>query len=250
MQTRSISILNFKGGVGKTTVTLSIGDELRRRGHKVIMVDCDRQRNASSIVPSEVNITATLKEVLMEEATVSQAMYEVRPGLFIIPSHTDLEKAARYLVVNGSTKTLKRLKYGLAQEQADFILFDHSPSYNSVTDAALLASSEMLIPVLLEPFSIEGLLDMITKLSDVLDQLEHEVQTTGIIPNDQDNTMSMTGVYLQSLRDNFAELMLPPVRTDAQVKKAQSLHQFIHEYNPQSKLARDFATVVDEILKR
>jgi len=247
--TRSISVLNFKGGVGKTSTTLSIGDELRRRGHKVIIADLDRQRNASSIIPPDMEIGATLKEVLTEEASVAEALYEVRPGLFIIPSHTDLEKAARYLVVNGSPKTLKRLKYGLEKQDADFILFDHSPSYNAITDAALLASDEMLIPVLLEPFSIEGLLDMIEKLSGVLNNLEHEVQTSGIIPNNIDNTMSMTPLYLQSLRESFNGLVLTPVRTDAQVKRAQSVHQFIHEYNSKAKAAEDFKAIVDQLLK-
>lgn len=247
-QKRNISVLNFKGGVSKTTTSLSLGDELNRRGYKIIIVDCERQCNVTSFIPEGIQVSATLKEVLMGEAEVKDALYEIRPGFFILPSHTDLEIAAKYLVVNSSPKIQKRLKYGLATQDVDFILFDHSPSLNSITEVALMASEEVLIPVFLEPFAIEGLLDMIEKLGGVLDLLEHEVQTTGIIPSAIDHTLSMTHIYLESLKEEFKELVLSPVRTDAQVKKAQSVHKFIRDYNPRAKAVADFKTITDQIL--
>lgn len=248
---RTISILNYKGGVGKTTLAINLGDELRRRNYNVIIVDCDRQRNSSSIIPKETEIGATLLEVLMGQAQLFNATYEARPGLYVVPAHTDLDQAAKHLTISG-VRTLKALKYGVENlDGVDFVLFDHAPSYNPITDAALLASSEILIPVELESFSIDGLVDMINKLTaQTLPELEHELRITGIVPSNLDFTKTMTNMYLASLKETFGERVTPGVRTDAQISKAQSVKQTIWEYNPRSKGAEDYATIADLLLKK
>lgn len=248
---RRISILNYKGGVGKTSLTINLGDELARAGSNVVLVDCDRQRNTSSILPKEVEVTATLLEVLTGQARLFDAMYEARPGLYIVPGHSNLNQAARYLTVNGNPRTLKGLKYGVeALEGVDYVLFDHAPSYSAITDAVLLASDEILIPVELEAFSVTGLVDMITTLTEqTLPDLEHEVKITGIVPSNLDFTKSMTNLYLNSLKGTFDGRLLPGVRTDAQLSKSQSVHQTVYEYNPHAKTVEDYRAIAD-IVKR
>ncbi len=247
---RGLSILNFKGGVGKTSLAINLSDELSRKGKVVVLIDCDRQRNASSIIPQEVEIGATLREVLMGQASLTDAAYEARPGLYVVPAHTNLEQAAKHITVSG-TRTLKALKYAVEQlDGVDFVIFDHAPSYNTITDAALLASTEMLIPVELETFSITGLVDMIEKLTDSLAELEHEVGIAGIVPSNLDFTKSMTTLYLQSLKDRFPNQVTTPIRTDAQISKSQSMNQSVYEYNPRSKGAADYAAIAALLLEQ
>src|SRR5437868_6195861 len=163
---RRISILNFKGGVGKTSIAINLAYALSLRDKRVIIIDCDRQRNASSLL-SEA-FSPTLLEVLLGQAPLKRAIYKARPNLFIVPAHSDLEKAATHIQSSGP-RTLKLLRYSVQELTGyDYIFFDHAPSYSKLTDAALFASNEMLIPVQLEPFSIEGLLDMIQKLTQTL----------------------------------------------------------------------------------
>ncbi len=224
---RRISILNFKGGVGKTSLAINLSDELRRRGQVVLLVDCDRQRNASSIIPTDVEIGATLKEVLMGQSPIDAAIYEARPDLYVMPAHSDLELAGKHITVSG-TRTLKTLKYGVERlGGVDFILFDHAPSYSAITDAALLASTEMLIPVELETFSISG-----------------------IVPSNLDYTKSMTQMYLQSLKNRFGDRVTLPIRTDAQISKSQSMNQTVWEYNPHSKGTEDYAAIATLLLEQ
>ncbi|MEO9029411.1 MAG: ParA family protein [Ktedonobacteraceae bacterium] len=239
---RRISVLNYKGGVGKTSLSINLADYLSRNGANVVLIDCDRQRNATSILPKEVEVGPTLLEVLTGEATLLKAMYEARPGLYIVPAHSDLNKAARHLTVNGNPRTLKALKYAVdALEGVDYVLYDHAPSYSTITDAVLLASDEILIPVELEAFSVTGLVDMITMLTEqTLPDLEHEVRITGIVPSNLDFTKSMTNQYLASLKNMFQERVLPGVRTDAQLSKSQSVHQTVFEYNPHAKAVEDY----------
>ncbi len=247
---RNISILNYKGGVGKTTLTINLGDELRRRNKNVVLIDCDRQRNTSSIIPKEIEIGPTLLEVLMGQARLFDAIYEARPGLYVVPAHTDLDKAAKYLTISG-VRTMKALKYAVdSLEEVDFILFDHAPSYNPITDAVLLASSEILVPVELESFSVTGLVDMIEKLTtQTLPELEHELAITGIVPSNLDFTKTMTTMYLDSLKETFGKRVTPGIRTDAQISKAQSVYQTVWEYNSHSKGAEDYAALADILMK-
>jgi chromosome partitioning protein len=247
---RIISILNFKGGVGKTSLAINLSDELSRRGKIVLLIDCDRQRNASTLIPRDVSIGSTLREVLMGQAQLPSAAYEARPGLFVVPAHPDLEQAAKHITVSG-TRTQKALKYGVESlNGVDYVLFDHAPSYSTITDAALLASTEMLIPVELETFSITGLVEMINKLTDTLAELEHEVAITGIVPSNLDYTKSMTTLYLQSLQEKFGDRVMAPIRTDAQISKSQSMSQSVFEYNPHSKGAADYAAIASRLLEQ
>ncbi len=231
---REISILNFKGGVGKTTVA----DYLSRQGKVVVLIDCDRQRNATGILP-EVR-QPTLREVLMGQAALLDAIQKARPNFYVVPAHPNLEEAAKHITTSGP-RTLKLLRNAVQDlPGVDFVLFDHAPSYSSITDAALLASMEVLIPVEMETFAMEGLLDMIDKLGETMSELEHEVTITGIIPTKINYSKLMTHAYLTSLRSTFAEKVMPPIRTDAQISKSQSKHQTVHEYDPHCRGVDDF----------
>ncbi len=179
----------------------------------------------------------------MGNSSIESAIYEARPNFFIVPAHSDLEEAGTHITVSG-IRTLKHLRNAVRSLQGyDFILFDHSPSYGKITDAVLLASDEMLIPVELEPFAFEGLLDMIHKIGKVLSELEHEVSITGIVPNNLDYTKSMTKVYLRDLEAGFPGRVTPSIRTDAKISKSQEKHKTVHEYDPHSKGVKDFAAL-------
>ncbi len=249
---RIISILNFKGGVGKTTLAINLADSLSRLGKRVLLIDCDRQRNATTILPGYQqgnNHTPSLREVLMGSSSIHEAAYEARPNFFVVPAHSDLEEAGTHITVNG-IRTLKQLRNAVKNLQGyDFVLFDHSPSYGKITDAVLLASDEMLIPVELEPFAFEGLLDMINKIGKVLGELEHEVNITGIIPNNLDYTKSMTKVYMRDLEAGFPGRVTPPIRTDAKISKSQEKHKTVYEYDPHSKGVEDFAALANILIE-
>lgn len=240
---RKISIINFKGGIGKTSLAINLADELSRRNRTVLLIDCDRQRNASSMLPPNTSIGATLKEVLMGQAPIDAAIYEARLNLWVVPAHTDLEQAAKHITVSGP-RTLKLLRNAIESlDGVDYVLLDHAPSYSPITDAALLASDEMLIPVQLEAFSITGLVDMIDKLTESLAELEHQLSITGIVPSNLDYTKTMTTRYLETLKQHFGAQVTSPIRTDAQISKSQSVGKTVFEYNPRSKGTQDYAAL-------
>jgi len=243
---RRISILNFKGGVGKSTLTMNLGDELARRDIKVLIIDCDLQSNASSLL-GEIE-PPTLTQVLTLEATLEQSVQKARENLYIVPADSHLNEAASYITSKG-----RRAYYTLRDQISrlegivDLILFDHSPNYSTITEAALLASNEMLVPCELSPFSVEGLLLMFTKLEEAL--VDHSLDLIGIVPFKLDRRISMHHDYLHDLNATFSGKIYPPVRTDQNVSAAQSKHLPVHEYDPQTKATEDFRAIADQLVK-
>jgi chromosome partitioning protein len=238
---RRISILNFKGGTGKTSLSTNLAYALTLRGKRVLLVDCDRQGNASSLLPERR--IPTLTHVLKGEAPLFDAMQQARENLYIIPADKNLTSAAKHITTTGlrAYTTLKNATVHL--DGYDFILYDHSPSYSAITETAILATDEMLIPCELAPYAVEGLLEMINTLSESLNGLDHEVSMIGIVPFKLDHRYSMTEKYLASLKNRFGDRVIPPVRTDSTISRAQSLKQTVFEYDPKSKAAEDIMNI-------
>jgi cellulose biosynthesis protein BcsQ len=97
---RAISISNFKGGVG------NLADYLSRQGKVVVLIDCDRQRNASGILPTMR--TPMLREVLMRQASLLDTIQKARPTFYVVPAHPNVEEAAKHITTSGP-RTLKLL---------------------------------------------------------------------------------------------------------------------------------------------
>jgi chromosome partitioning protein len=183
MAPKRTSIINFKGGTGKTTLAINISHALARKGERVLLIDCDLQGNAGSIIPPNNRGEASLTQVLKGQAQFEEAIYSARENLDILPSDTDLDTAANHITATGARafyilrNAIKRLNRPYTR-----IIFDHSPSYSPITESTLLASDDMLIPCELAPFAVTGLLEMINKLTETLGGLDHEVGITGIVP--------------------------------------------------------------------
>lgn len=248
MTPQRTSVLNFKGGTGKTTCSINLAHALARKGELVLLIDCDLQGNAGSILPDDNRGEASLTQVLKGQAQFEDAIYPARDNLDILPSDTNLDTAANHITATGA-RAFYTLRNAIKHLNKPYtrIIFDHSPSYSPITEAALLASDDMLIPCELAPFAVTGLLEMINKLTETLEGLDHDVGITGIIPFKLDQRYSMTEKYLTSLQSRFAGLIIHPVRTDATISRAQSVQQTVFEYDLQSKAAEDFNALANII---
>lgn len=243
------SVLNFKGGTGKSTVTENLSDALRRKGKRVAVIDADRQRNASTtLLKGQAN--PTLAEVFTGKCTLQDAMVEAKPGLFVVPGSGNLDETASYIV-------LHRAAYYTVQRQLatirdlDYVFVDHAGAYTAVMEALLLASKAILIPCLLEPYAVAGLFDMFNKLQETL--TDHSLVNGGIIPFAVDLRYEMTRQYLKELHTEFGELITAPIRTDALARKAQSLQMTIFEYEEEyrehSRAADDYRGLAEDFIE-
>jgi len=243
---RTISTLALKGGTAKTTVTTNVGHALAMRGQRVLLIDCCMQGNTSSLVESSDG--PTLTDVLCERASLQSAIRHARHNLDIVPSDRSLDSAAKHIVA-GNHKSYYILKRQIAAlKDYDLVFYDHSPSYSAVTEAVLLASDEMLIPVELSPYAVDGMISMFQKLEDML--AEHTLALTGIVPVKLDKRIAMHDAYLREIIGTFGEKVYPAIRTDNAVPKAQSFHQTVMEHSPHTRSADDFRAVSEKVVAR
>ena len=171
---RTISILNFKGGTGKSSLTENFSFALAERGRRVLVIDCDRQGNASKTLLRGPVSGPTLTHVLKGEVSFDRALYEARPGLHVVPSDGDLDTAAAY--ITGHRTAYYILRRALQERSEDYVFLDHAGAYTPVMEAGLLASAEMLIPCELEAYAVQGLFHMFEKLKEAL------VHSWGFLP--------------------------------------------------------------------
>lgn len=244
---RRISLLNFKGGTGKSSTAQNLGHALARAGATVFVVDGDRQSNTTTTLLGK-RVSPSLEDVLTGKVALTEAIYEARPNLYVIPSEGDLDHVATYLKDHHRAyETMRRSLIGL-DGQVDFVLFDQASMFTPVMDALLMASDEMIIPCELEPYAVQGLFDMFSKLKRELGQ---ELKNAGIIPYNTDMSKRMTGAYLQELLDTFESLVTDPVRTDTSVPYAQSQGLTVFEYAERQKIksraAEDFARLAHDL---
>lgn len=247
---RIFSILNFKGGTGKSSLAENLSSALAQLGKHTLVIDCDRQANSSTTLLAGRLTGPTLTHFLKGEAQFSEVVYPTRfEHVFVVPADGNLDTAAPYILAHRSA--YYALRKALATRQEDYGLLDHAGAYTPVMETGLLASGEMLIPCELEAYAVQGLFAMFEKLRDTLD--DHELHNGGIIPYNVDLRYSMARGYLKELRETFGDLITAPVRTDAAVPKAQSLQLTVFEYEKEygikSRAAADFRTLAEDLIE-
>ena len=242
---RCISIMNFKGGVGKSSLAMNLGHLLALHGYQVLLIDCDLQANSSTLLATHE--PPTLTHFLQGQIPFNEVVRPARKGLYVIPADRDLTLAAAYIHARRSAYyTLRNAVWQVTG--CDFVLFDHAPGYTPVTEAALLASKEILIPCELEPFAVQGLFQMFSKLNQTMS--DHRLTTAGIVPWHADRRYLMTIKYLSELKKAFGQLIAPQVRSDATIPRAQSVAQTIFEYNPRCRAAGDLTALAAFLIRK
>ena len=161
--TYTIAISNEKGGVAKTTTTLSLGAALAELGQKVLLVDLDPQANLTLAVGFELNQAAiTSSNVLIEAAPLLSAKQGTEiEHVDIIPSHTNIETAEQFLPIRTNyTSILRRAIENTIPNPYQFILLDCPPFLGAITHNALSAANLLIIPTQSEFFSAYALRNM------------------------------------------------------------------------------------------
>ena len=160
-----ITIANEKGGVAKTTTTLSLGAALVETGKEVLMIDLDAQANLTLALGIEPeNIRRSVANVLLESAPITSAARETGiPGLDIIPANAEMGLAEQFLPIRQHYETLlRRILREATNLYYQYILLDCPPFLGAVTQNAIMAADSLLMPTQPEYFSIHALGNMMS----------------------------------------------------------------------------------------
>jgi chromosome partitioning protein len=185
----SLAIAHRKGGVGKTTTTISLGAALAARGRRVLLVDLDPQQNLTTSLkapkkkPGLADVLSTA--VLLETAELSDTFVDVC-GMTVVGGY-ELASAGNYLSFYKDAE--KALKWAIEPQscQFDFVLMDCGPSMSFFTISALAAADALLVPVQTEFLALSQIPAIMSTVEDVRRRLNPELEVCGFLPTMFDN---------------------------------------------------------------
>jgi chromosome partitioning protein len=259
--TRIIANANQKGGVGKTTLAINLSSGLIRANSnlRVLLVDADPQANATAVflgIPfaagprSDIN---TMYEVLVEQIPARAAIQSIqleggRGKLHILPSHLDLASAELELVNVFERERRLRLALAPIQNDYDYIIIDCPPSLGLLTLNALMAASEVLIPVDPGMFPLIGL-NLLHRTIEMVRQSNPELHVLGVVPTLQDRT-ALARDTVEQLGQTFGDKLLPAIPRRVAIGEAHAAGQDIFIYDAESDGAAAFAALLQEVIAR
>ena len=178
-----ISIVNQKGGVGKTTTTINLGASLAAYKKKVLLIDLDPQCNASTGVGYDFDAEhLTMYDVLIEGESMKNAILETELDNFhYIPSDRDLVGLELEFADNPRRNFIFKEKVIDVKDDYDYILIDCPPSLNSLTLNALIGSDSVIIPLQTEYYAMEGLVNLNNTLNLIKKSLNSNLEVEGIL---------------------------------------------------------------------
>ncbi len=241
-----LSIVNHKGGTGKTTTTINLGSALAAQGHRVLLVDFDAQGSLSYSL-GITNPEFTIADALLGEVSAHDILHE-REGMHILPAKETLADVELSLAqTNGRFNHLNELLHQMTGY--DFILIDCPPSLSLLTLNAMIASDYLIVPMQMDVLALRGL-DSIISIVDRLKPLNERLTVLGILPLMVDVRKNMHQEIINHIKSSYlTPLFKQTIRTCVKAAEAPSFGQSAIQYARTSSTAQDYIAFAKEVLR-
>lgn len=245
---RIICIANQKGGVGKTTTAVNLAVGLAKAGERTLLIDLDPQCNATS----GLGLSPAASHPLLLETPLRESIQPTRwEQLQALPgsrSFVDVDRLER-----GQTSDSATLRQHLdaGMNSFEYVLIDCPPSLGQLTQAALSASTEVLMPIQCEFYAMEGLTQMIHVIRGVMRQGNGRLAFGGILLTMYDPRLELTHEVDAEVREFFGDIVFDTViPRDVAVSEAPSHGVGVMDYAPRSRGSRAYIELCMEVLER
>jgi chromosome partitioning protein len=250
--TRVIAVANQKGGVGKTTTTISLGAAIAAQGKRVLLIDLDPQGNATTGVGVDPHrFERSMYDVLLDDNTALIDVIEPTgfANLFVAPSTLDLAGVEQELTAVMSRELRLKRAIESLQGDYDFVFIDCPPSLGLITINAFAAASEVLVPVQAEFYALEGIKQLIRIIELVQKNLNPTLAISNVVITmfDARNTLAVD-VAKEVERAFPNQLRKTRIPRTVRLAEAPSHGQPITVFDPQNKGALAYLELAKEIL--
>lgn len=249
-----ISIVNQKGGVAKTTTAINLAAAIGQKNKKVLLVDLDPQGNATSGIGVDKRLLEkTTYEVLMGDVRPSDAVMTTDyKNVSIIPATQTLAEAELQLAAFDN-KTLQ-LRKALLQikENYDIIIVDCLPSLGVLALNGLSACDRIIIPMQCEPYSLEGVAELLATVKRVKSSTNKSMQLMGIVFTMLDKRLTVNRDVMEAIKRSFPEdsIFKTEIPRNVKIAEAPSHGEPITYYDPSSKGAEAYKKLATEVIKK
>lgn len=254
--TRIISLINNKGGVGKTTSTLNIGKAISLKGKKVLLVDIDPQGNLTDAFININTLKYTIKDLL--EGSVSDInevlLKNVADNIDLIPSNNLLNGTEESILNKVARETILKRILEPIKNNYDYILIDCPPSLNLLVLNSLTASTEAIIPIATEYHALTGtntIINTIGTIKEFKKMLGENIVLSGVFITKYDERTNNDREIKEAIQENFKNLCYKTIiRTNVKIKDATNNHKSVIDLDPTSNGALDYMQLADEIINQ
>lgn len=246
--TKIITVVNQKGGVGKSTISQFTGNEFRARGYEVLFIDLDPQGNLSyslGVNILELETNQTIYEPLTNGTDAGKAILKTEQA-DIIPASQFLASAdIGNFALDNALKPLK--------SAYDVIIIDTPPTLSTLVINALTASDALVIPALADAYSLQGLGQLRNTIEAVKEATNPSLTIAGILLTKYDKRKVLTRTISKMLQDTAESLNTKvfdaKIRDAVAITEAQAMQQDILKYDPHANVVRDIKVYVNELEK-
>ena len=242
--------LNFKGGTGKSVISANYGYKLALNGFKVLMVDLDPQGHLTKCLGiNPEKFSKTLFDVIINKDPIESTLASTNlPTLEIIPANLLLSPIELSLTsLHAREFKLKRALEGI-EDNYDMIVLDAPPNIGLLNLNAILAVDEILVPVLADFLSYDGLKILFETLRNIEDDFDFVLDNIFIFINRFNESMNISIRSRDAIRKNYAEYVCETVvRQNTTLSDATAQGKSIFEISPNSRAAHDINKLVNEV---
>ena len=246
---RIISIINNKGGVGKTTTTQNLAGFLARKGYLVGLIDFDGQGNLTDSFKIEDAKVDLLQALTRDQKLSNQDFSDTQLENVKILYNVKNINSGTFGVIP-EVKRLGALKRIIGNLSFDFVLIDTAPSFDINTLCPLYASNDVLVPINFERYSVSGLSNLFETIELLNTEHNAKINILGVFATKVDERLAITGAYRPMLEESIAGNYLQSfIRTNSKYQQAQDSSMDIFELDD-FKGSEDYSKLGDEVLTK
>jgi chromosome partitioning protein len=248
---RTVAIANQKGGCGKTTTAVNLATAYALMGKRVLLIDLDPQSHATiGLGQDPETLKETVYNLLIEPGTTAStlAMDSIIEGLSVLPSNILLSGIEFELASLEGREYVLSSKLGDVNGSYDICFIDCSPSLSLLTLNALVASTDVIIPVQTHYYALEGLRQLLETIDIVKKRYNKNLEILGILLTFVESRTKLSRQVQRQMREFFGDLVFNTViHKDVRLAEAPSAHEPVFTYAPDCKGALEHKILAEEI---